>query len=128
MVIKMEGSGNSRNHAPNLQWGGKMMRQVTPQLKVQVLERDEIQALQSLTAVAFATRLSHRFFQDVFEAFTMGGDGNVWCKMPFLTGLYSAESALKQGGAAAEKLYETLSKPTCLRMFGPNPDHRFVPR
>jgi hypothetical protein len=119
MVIKMEGSGNPRNHGPNLQWGGKMMRQVTPQLKVQTLERDEIQVLQNLSAMAFATRLSHRFFEEVFEAYAMGGgDGNVWCKMPFLTGLYSAESALKQGGEAAEQLYETLSKATCLRMFG----------
>jgi hypothetical protein len=118
MVIKLEGSGNDRNHAPNLQWGGKMMRQVTPQLKVQNLEPDEIQVLASLSPMVFTSRLGRQFFDMVFRESQMNPGGNVWCKMPFLTGLYSAEKALTEGGESAEKLYETLSTPSHLRMFG----------
>lgn len=115
LVIKMEGSGNPRNHGSNLQWGSKLMRQVSPQMKVQVLDPAEVLVLRGLPAMAFTSRPGRLYFEHLMFLTTQYGDGMVWCKMPFLGGLYSIEKGAAEN---VEQLFETLSKPSYLQTFG----------
>ncbi|MBL8214937.1 MAG: hypothetical protein JNK87_29725 [Bryobacterales bacterium] len=116
LVIKAESGGTDRDVNKNLAWGGKLMRQVSPQMKVQLLSQDEVRELRAISPMAFTPRNARAYLTDLLDATQMGIF--VWVKMPYLSGLQDADDALKKGGDKAAELYATLSTAQTMRTFG----------
>ncbi len=115
LVVKAESGGTGRDVDKNLAWGAKLMRQVNPQLKVQLLTQDEVRELRGISPMAFTPRNARAYLGDLLDA-TQAGIF-VWMKMPYINRLQDADDALKGENRALE-LYDTLSQSHTMRMFG----------
>lgn len=120
LVVKAESGGTDRDVNKNVAWGGKLMRQVSPLMKVQLLSQDEVRELRAISPMAFTPRNARAYLTDLLDATQLGIF--VWMKMPYINRLQDADDALKKdketGFEKAFELYETLNKAQTMRMFG----------
>jgi hypothetical protein len=121
MNARRQGTGQQ-----SLKWEGKMMRQVSPPVKINLLKEDEIRTLNELQEVVFAyvpfgsrsrvppvaPSIARAYLVDLIDSGLF-----LFYKMPYLEGLHDGDLE-KKDEEGKIRFYQTLCKPSVLREMG----------
>lgn len=96
LVLKGEmRAGHGATAHESVRWGGKMMKQVSPQAKATMLTPNELNVLLALPTTSFATTKTQQYVQELVQSNMF-----VFYKMPFVDNLRATDTMLQQGKAA----------------------------
>jgi len=120
IVIKAESVGNGGIESnQDLIWGGKLMRQVSPEMKVQLLADHELAMLRRIANEQILSVDMHARGREYLRQLTLPEAAQVfkWVKLPYIPGMHDGEGPLERGGDAVA-FYRALKQKEALRKLG----------